>query len=526
MHLLCTNGSPVVHQLAHLPPIPLIIDYQYANTTVSTSESWGIFQALQMRDRVRRVILHMPTSNLEDLLVIMDEPFPILEQLTISSTTEGMSPKLPETFLAPNLRHLTLSGITLPGELTLLSTSVVTLTLTNIQATSYFLPRHLVTHLRSFSRLEGLTIGFSIPLPRPSSESELSDTLESPVTLPTLRRFMFNGVTAYLESLVSQIRAPLLENLSIALFNQIAFALPHLSDFVNATPALKLPMAKVIFKHDGISVISKHPTQGVGDRHSGFIIRVICGLFDWQIDTAGQICRSLTPVLSCVEEITLDFDGEEMPTEWQNGAVDDAAWHDLLRPFIGTKRLHICHVLQPEISRALQVDDAGLDPGLLPSLQELILDISERHTDNSFTSFVDARQVAGHPVRLVLLPELPRASPHPTATLAPTHSPKGFSPFSPKGRYPVNNPGKPISYISPYSPWVFPPLPRGDVMPYTQPTPLNHNRPPPHIPLWVEQNLPCTSRATHLRGIQPPVPIHFRSRYRPSHKGAVSAPWR
>lgn len=489
MYILCTNGSPVVQQLAHLPPIPLVIDYQYATPTVIAPESWGIFHALQMRDRVRRVVLHMPTSSLEDLIVIMDEPFPLLEQLTISSTTEGTSPKLPETFLAPNLRHLTLSGITLPGELTLLSiVSVVTLTLTNIQATSYFLPKHLVTHLCSFSQLEELTIGFSTPLPRPSSESELSDALESPVTLPTLRRFTFKGVTAYLDNLVSQIRTPLLEQLSITLFNQIAFALSHLSEFINATPGLKLPIAEVIFKHDGVSVVSKHPTQQVGDRRSEFSLRVICRPFDWQIDSAEQICRSLMPALSFVEDLTLDFDGEEMPAEWQNGAVDAAAWHELLRLFIGVHTLRVCCALVLELSSALQTDDVGLDPGLLPNLQG-IYRLGLGHRENTFTLFIDARRIVGRPVLL-------RDS---------TSADEGGEHVK---EHALSVPL--LTILSSHRPTV------EDIM-----TQLRHL-----FSLLDDQNLIPREDRKNQVNMQPLPPKHIQRRIPPSHVRAGSAPWR
>jgi hypothetical protein len=53
--------------------------------------------------------------------------------------------------------------------------------------------------------------------------------------LPSLKNLQFKGVGAYLESLVAQIRVPLLEQLWIVLFNQIAFALTHLSHLINIT---------------------------------------------------------------------------------------------------------------------------------------------------------------------------------------------------------------------------------------------------------------------------------------------------
>jgi hypothetical protein len=480
--------------------MPLVIDYQYATTTFDAPERQGIFHALQIRGRVRRVVLHMPTSSLDDLLVLMDEPFPVLEQLTISSTTEGTNMILPETFLAPNLRHLTLSGITLPGELTLLSTvSLVTLTLTNLRATSYFLPKHLATHLRSFSQLEELSVSFSIPLPRPSSESELSDVLESPVTLPTLRRLIFKGVTAYLDSLVAQIRAPLLEQLSITLFNQIAFALPQLSDFTNATPGLKLPVANVTFKHDGVSVVTEHRTQQMGDRQSGFSLRVICKQFDWQIDASAQICRSLMPVLSCVEDLTLDIDGQEMPTEWQNSAVDGAAWHELLRPFVGVDRLLVCRALAQELSCALKSDDVGLDLGLLPVLQVLVHRLDVERGYNAFGSFVDARRIAGRRVRLLTREHVLDDDASFKSFLYPLRNLLVFSHFS-------------SSLSQEEDSW-------------NRTKDLNISC---TLLVQVENDLPPPRTARSVRGsvkVQPSPPKHIRCRTRPSHKGAGSA-WR
>jgi hypothetical protein len=506
MQLICTNGSPVVDMLAHLPPMPLAIDYQYATRIAGAPDCTGISRALQLRDRVRRVVLDMPSSSLDNLLVLMDEPFPILEQLTISSTTVGMSLILPETFLAPNLRQLTLSGITLPGELTLLSTiSFVTLTLTNIQATSYFLPKHLASRLRSFSQLEELTVSFSIPLPRPSSERELLDALESPVTLPTLRRFTFKGVTAYLDSLVAQIRAPLLELLIITLFNQIVFALPHLSNFTNATPGLKLPIAKVIFKHDGVSLVTENRTPQMGDRESGFGLRVICKQFDWQIDSAAQICRSLMPILTCVEELTLDFDGKEISTEWQNGAVDGAVWHELLRPFVGVNTLRVCRSLVWELSCALQSDDVGLDPELLPALQ-VICRLGEDDREKAFAPFIDARRIAGRPVRLLDWPVHAQIS-----------QPQGLSHFELAELFVDGFIARTFSSRS--EPFICPPM--DHYLSSRPPTLLSRVR--------VEQDRtpPPSRKARSVSGSvrMPPPPKHIRCRIRPSHMGAGSA-WR
>ncbi|KAI9435925.1 hypothetical protein H4582DRAFT_490491 [Lactarius indigo] len=417
MLIICTNGSPIVDTLAHLPSLPLVIDYQDGTATgvIGAKDELGMSQALQLRDRVRRVVLNIPPEGLYKLLILMDDSYPILEHLSLSFTAKEADAGLilPTTFVAPNLRHLNLLGIGLPTKLPLLSstTSLVTLTLTNIQSSGYFLPKHLVARLRFLPQLEEMTICFSVPIPRPSAEGELWNGPETPVTLPILKRLTFRGVSAYLENLVAQISAPLLDHLAITLFNQVAFTLPHLSHFTNITEGFKHPIANVIFEHDAVSVVAdQRDRQHQANGPPSFSLRVLCREFDWQVDCAAQICNALIPTLSVVEGLTLDFDGLRDSTLWQDGAVDGATWRDLLGPFIGARELRICHALVWELSFALESDNAGLDPMLLPSLQELAPQLEEEHATDAFVSFVDARQIAGRPVR-VSPPPVPRALP-------------------------------------------------------------------------------------------------------------------
>ncbi|KAI9449591.1 hypothetical protein BJY52DRAFT_1227677 [Lactarius psammicola] len=330
--------------------------------------------------------LHLSPSILHKSLMLMDEPFSMLEYLSLSFTTKEDTTLLglPKTFLAPNLRHLTLIGIHLSKRLRLLSStiSLVTLVLTNIRASGHFPPRPLVAHLWSLPQLEKLTIGFSIPIPRTSAEKELLGKRGIPVTLPNLKRLWFQGVSAYLECLIAQIRAPLLERLNIALFNQIAFVLPHLSHLVNSTEALNPPTAMVSFGNEVSIIITGHQ---YGRR---FALRVICKELDWQIDCAAQIfCALITP-LSGVQKLGLDFDRPMMPTKWKNGGINGTTWHERLRSFIGVNELCICSALSQELSRALQVGDVGLDPELLSGLREIVIQFDGEKADNLFCSFI------------------------------------------------------------------------------------------------------------------------------------------
>jgi hypothetical protein len=407
-----------VDTLNHLPSLPLFIDYQGTSATISRQDVLAIPHALRLTDRVRRVDLHLPPLILHNILLHVGEPFSVLVHLSLSSASSTGDPSLvlPKTCLAPNLRHLTLVGIDLPKRLRLLSStaSLVTLVLTNIRASGYFRPRLLVARLESLPQLEELSVGFSIPIPRPSAEKELLGKWGTRVMLPNLKRFRFQGVSAYLERFVAQIRAPLLE-LDITLFNQLAFALPHLLQFTNRTEGFKFPIVEVKFAHDKVSVIMGHHDAR---QHDGrFALHVICRPFDWQIDCAAQICGALMPALFGVEKLILDFYAQMMPTEWQNGEIDGITWHELLRPFTEVNELHACAALLEELSRALQVNDVGSDPGLLPGLQEIVCEYERSHANELFNSFIHARRIAGRPVSImkpITMMESPRATDEPT----------------------------------------------------------------------------------------------------------------
>ncbi|KAH9172534.1 hypothetical protein EDB89DRAFT_888122 [Lactarius sanguifluus] len=398
MYILCTNGCPTLGTLDHLPPLPLFVDYQ---GTITQQDESAIRDALLLRDRVSHIDLHLPPSILHKFLMLMDEPFSVLKHLSLSSSTdEDTRLVLPRTFLAPNLCHLALLGINLPKRLRFLfsTVSLVTLTFTNIRASGYFHPRLLAARLQFLSQLERLSIGFSIPIPRPRAETELLDKRGMPVTLPNLKHLTFQGVSAYLECLVAQISAPHLKRLEITLFNQIAFSLPHLSHFTNIIEAFKLPAATVFFGSEVTIAMDHYITQQYG---APFTLRVRCNELDWQVDCAAQICSALMPALFGVEELGLRFHEQTLPTEWQNGEIDGTTWHELLRAFVGARQLRLCVALSQELSHALQVGYVGSEPGLLPSLWEIVSE-SHRHARDLFSSFIDARRIAGRPVAITM----------------------------------------------------------------------------------------------------------------------------
>ena len=391
------NGTPLFDTLSHLPPLPLIIDYRGKDP----NDDHSILHAIQHRNRVLHVVSQAPSLYLNRLIVPMDGSFPRLESLSLSSTTkleEETRLILPKTFLAPNLRHLSLRGISLSKGLPLLASAllIVTLKLTGIQSTGYFTPATLVTRLDHLPKLEDLALGFSTPLPRPTAEGELLQVRITPTALPSLRQLAFRGVSVYLEDLLARISSPLLQRCDITLFNQLNFTLPHLSHFTRTTESLRHPFASVVFNQEGVSFVAGSHDEFIDET---FSLRVSCKPFGWQMDSATQICGALLPVVSTVEGLTLDFEEEDLPPDWQD-EVDAMMWHGLLWPFSGVKKLRIGYPLASELSNALESDDAGLVLGLLPELEELEAQVELGHVSKAFETFIDARQLAGRHVRL------------------------------------------------------------------------------------------------------------------------------
>ena len=403
LQILCTHFTPIVDMLDHLPPIPIFIDYAHMDQFPIEQDEIGICRALRLRDRVRGINISLPHSILDEILMLMDASFPILEHLILSSTVPVTFPK---GFVAPNLRYLCLCGIGLPKRLRLLPSlvSLVRLRLGEIGASSYFRPRLLVARLQYLPQLRDLDLEFSVAIPRPSTERELLGKHGPPVTLPNLTHLLFRGVSVYLERLVAQISAPLLERLDITFFNQLAFTLPYLSNFIVRTERLVPHTAAVVFRQDEVTIT---PALSGNRRQDGYVmLRVTCKPLDWQIDCIAQVCSTLMPALSGVEHLTLDVMAEP------DGLVEGTTWQELLRSFTGLKKLYICDKLLGELSSALNMEGLGSDPSFLPCLQKLDVSFRLPSASRAFRSFINARRVAGLPGDFDL--GLPTLSPSPS----------------------------------------------------------------------------------------------------------------
>ena len=403
MCLLVTNNALSMDPPSHLPHLPLVIVCLDRTKTVTRNGEDSIHLGLRQCGRVRRVFLRAPTSSLRVWLEPMNEHFPGLRDLSLfSTTTEEMCLVLPELLQAPDLRHLSLHGVGLPKGLSLLSSivSLSTLSLTYIRGSCYFPPGHLVTQLQGLPYLEELSVGFAMPIPLPNSERNLFSSPTPPVMLHTLRRLTFRGKDDYLDDLVAHINTPLLKRLDLTLLFDLAFTLVNLTEFIHRTKGFVCLVARVIFYEDGASIDTgtNYHEQDIGK----LSLYVNCESLDWKIHSATQVCSALEKVLSSVEELTLDLDVDEMPSDWKN-TLDDKPWNDLLLSFIGVKKLHIGPSLTLENSQVLESLEGALVPDLLPKLEELEVPLALEFglAPTAFSMFVKTRESMGRPVHRI-----------------------------------------------------------------------------------------------------------------------------
>ena len=306
---------------------------------------------------------------------------------------------LPETLQAPHLRHLVLIGFALPIGSRLLTTAVgiVTLYLYMNHPSAYFRPNTLLQWISFMPQLESLLIGFSFPVPNRSVERQLMHApIITHVTLPNLRWFGFQGVSAYMEAVVPRITTPSLEKLRIQIFKQLTFSVPGLLHFMNTTENLRFDSAKFEFSGDEVDV--KVYPRGEAEMYA-LSMNVSCRHLDWQVSSVAQIFNSLGQIFSTLEHLTLKHEVHSRSSEEHN-EVERTEWRKLLRSFSNVKTLHVDDGLIRKLSRCLRLDNGELLLELLPELQELTYPGSG-DTGNAFTSFIDARRKAGRLVTVI-----------------------------------------------------------------------------------------------------------------------------
>ena len=332
----------------------------------------------------------------------MQVPFPELTdlELSISSCSETL-PVIPDSFLdgsAPRLRYFCLENITFPGfsKLLLSATHLVDLWLHNIPHSGYISPEAMVALLCALSSLRTLTLEFQSPQSRPDRQTRRLPPLERSI-LPALDFFRFTGVTEYLEELVTRIDTPQLYRTVINFFNQIDFDTPRFAQFINRTPTLKtLDEAHVRFNDSHASVVLRYQTTKPDVEN--LLISISCRRPDWQLSAIEQVCSSSLHHLSTVADLYIEH--QYSRPFWDNDAIENALWLELLLPFTAVQNLYLSKIFAQFIAATLQELVGGRITEVLPSLQNIFVEELEPSGpfQKSIGQFVAARQLSGHSV--------------------------------------------------------------------------------------------------------------------------------
>jgi hypothetical protein len=218
------------------PPLLIcVIDEDYTK--------WGvdnIVAALEHKDRICRFdLLAIPSSQEEKVLARIQQPFPALREMGLQFENGNRAALIdPASFLGgsvPHLQKLWLVRIPFPGlpSLLLSATHLVELVLVDIPYSGFISPNQMVTCLSVLTKLERLEIIFGSPRIRPDRNKRSPP--QTRTLLPVLTKLHFEGVRQYLEDLVVQIDAPLLDKLEIS--HRIS-DIPQLTEFIHRTPRL------------------------------------------------------------------------------------------------------------------------------------------------------------------------------------------------------------------------------------------------------------------------------------------------
>ena len=219
LHLLlaCNGNTPTKTKLLIWPPFPIAITcFPWHAKAKKGIEN--VIVALKCNDRVSEITLDgMEGPVLEKFAAVMQEPFPALTYLRLSSELTRTTLLLPETFLggsAPRMRSFALRGIPFPAfpQLALSANHLLSLRLWDIPDAGYISPENMAICLAALPYLEAVSIGF---LSYRSDLAKINPPSPMRILLPSLTYFAFRGHGEYLEDLRARVDIPSVNEVEI-----------------------------------------------------------------------------------------------------------------------------------------------------------------------------------------------------------------------------------------------------------------------------------------------------------------------
>ncbi|KAI9450977.1 hypothetical protein F5148DRAFT_1370661 [Russula earlei] len=197
--------------------------------------------------------------------------------------------------------------------------------------------------------------------------------------LPALTNLGFRGVHKYLEDLLAQIKAPILNILHVSLFIEPNFVLPQLHQLISQVKSFKTcDRASVRTSDHAIqfSIFRESP------KHPKLSLEIKCKVLDQQHSSLAQ----------------LDIHGVSHP--YHNNNMENTQWLELLDPFTAVNDLHLSNQSGRHVCQVLEELINERVTEVLPTLQNIFLK-GFKPSDSGpkcIERFVAMRELFDHPV--------------------------------------------------------------------------------------------------------------------------------
>jgi hypothetical protein len=361
----------------------------------------NVLAALRYIDRVYHVRLSFPSWQVGSIATAMQEPFPMLTQLYLTSSPLPPGEyelDLPAGFLggsAPCLQAIGLTRISYPALPTLLLSTkdLVKLDLSNIPSTSEISPEAMVASLVALPKLETFVMKFLSYNFRPDPSRP------PPVTrniLPALVFFVFRGASEYLEDLVGRIDGPRLNHISITTwYRPVGFQVAQLSRFIDDSVGPKLVNcrhAKVSFSYPYHSAVTLNLYHRPDDPDPDRPPIITYENINWRANPTSQVFSQFPATLSNVIHLQVTCHPDTDRYIFQHQSVD------FLHQFSAVQTLLVTWELVEPIALMLEHLSEVMVTKMLPSLK-LICFCCEGPVQ--VKRFVAARRHSNRPVTVV-----------------------------------------------------------------------------------------------------------------------------
>ncbi|KAH9045001.1 hypothetical protein EDB84DRAFT_1435927 [Lactarius hengduanensis] len=409
---LLLDTAPAVEVLA-VPSLILKIELEMARAHQGQDD---LNAALEHPDRVRRVDILSLCPDVFEVVEAMRVPFPALTHLRLAGPESDDEYDqevldIPDEFLdgsAPCLQHLHFENVSFPRLPTLLLSArdLVSLQLESVPPNcydrGYISPEEIVSSLAVLTKLRTLNImryppEDSEPSPIPSDEQRRRPDPPMLAVLPALTEFVFGRDFGYLEDLVAQIDAPLVEVVRIEYLTE-GVQTRQLSQFIGRSN-LKLSQfrrAQVAFHTDQVYIDLDLPQGECLQAKFSIILTLNYATTASPVFYVVFVLGQLVAMTSSVSHLRVCFRNPSIPRRvWKDPL--ESEWLPLLRLFSAVKVLEVSGGLEGCIASALEDTAEETPTTLLPALQLLW---PEDDNCNKPERFLSSRQHSGRPVTI------------------------------------------------------------------------------------------------------------------------------